>query len=79
MRQAKWTRRKPTKEGWYWLAEADYNTAPDIVYVREGVLTGVLGIEWSSGRRDAVKHMPGTSWLWLGPITPPQPPRRKKE
>jgi len=43
------------------------------------VLTGVLGIEWSSGRRDAVKHMPGTSWLWLGPITPPQPPRRKKK
>ena len=64
----RWTREKPTVEGWYWLVEDGWG-GPEVVLVKSANL--LLRVYFTSGRREDVGTVNAE---WYGPIQRPLTP-----
>ena len=69
----RWTREKPTVEGWYWLVEDGWG-GPEVVLVKSVNLS--LRVYFTSGRREDVGTVNAE---WYGPIQRPLTPNEATE
>jgi hypothetical protein len=64
-----WTRKRPTKPGWYWYRDADREEVVLHVFDPQG--NGVMKVwEWSEGHM--LRPIAEYDGEWWGPMTPPQ-------
>lgn len=71
----KWTKKYPTKEGWYWFSDSLTDYEPVALFVnKEGsrfhASNGELDMDWEDGEQEQ-----GTDGMFCGPIV--NPPIRK--
>ena len=63
----RWTRDKPTQEGWYWYRDSDV-TCHSMVYVEEMLVLGSIRVAiYRSGDGMFISKMSGE---FQGPLTP---------
>lgn len=74
----KWTKRKPTKPGWYWINIyiGDEQSSQTVVYVFWSAM--VLQVQWPTGAFQSLGSLSGRH-VWAGPIPLPTEPKKGRK
>jgi hypothetical protein len=64
----KWTKRRPTKPGWYWVRRDERDHSPELVEIYER--DGILCVAWLKRHYEEVVNVAGE---WAGPVDPRNP------
>lgn len=65
-----WTTDAPTRAGWYWWRDDEFE--PDVLYVKEGKGELVVDSEWSEEFDTPVENWGEGRSQWAGPLEVPE-------